>query len=35
MAYPYDVTIEETYQMHDAEVEELLEKKQIYCQTQR
>lgn len=27
--------IEEAYQIHDAEVEELLEKKQIYCQTQR
>ena len=27
--------IQEAYQIHDAEVEELLEKKQIYCQTQR
>lgn len=27
--------IEEAYQIHDVEVEELLEKKQIYCQTQR
>lgn len=27
--------IEEAYQIHDADVEELLEKKRIYCQTQQ
>lgn len=43
-ASPFDETIqnnikkmriEEAYQIHDIEVEELLEKRQIYCQTQQ